>query len=300
MGVLMKIAVIHYRSTPTETSKELLDAINELGHEPYYLKIHELDAYIEDGGARVEFLGRDVEVDAAIVRSLGVHLSLDTYVKRIGVLEALSTRSLVINSPEAIMYTRDKWRSLLRLALNGINVPVTLVTENPFTAKRFCEKYGRIVYKPLMGSLGLGSTLLNDPDLAFHVTRSLMNTRIPSYYQVYLEKPGYDFRVFVVGDNVIGAMKRVVEKGWKTNIAQGARGVKINYNEYPEVFETALKAARILKLDYAGVDIAYDMVSDKYYLLEVNAFPQWHGLRTATGVDVAKHIVSYVLDRIRR
>ena len=296
----MRIAVIHYRSTPTLSSKELIDAIKVLGHEPVYLKIHELDAYVDKGEILVKRFDDEIEVDGAIVRSIGMHLSLDAYMKRIGVLEALSTRAFVINKPTAITYTRDKWRSLLRLALNNIPVPPTVITENPFTAKRFIERHGRAVYKPLMGSLGLGSTLIEDPDLAYHVTRSLMNLRIPSYYQVFLEKPGFDFRVFVVGDNVVGAMKRVVDSGWKTNIAQGAHGVKVTYNEYPEVYEIALKTVSILELDYAGVDVAYDTTSDKYYVLEVNAFPQWQGLKTATGVDVAKHIVSYVINKIRR
>ena len=300
MGSNLKIAVIHYRVSPTTSSKELLDAIEKLGHQPVYLKIHELDAYIEDEKPVVKQHGDVVDVDAGIVRSLGMHLTLETYVRRLGVLEALSVKAFVINKPEAISCTRDKWRSLLRLALNNIPVPTTVITENPFTAKRFCEKYGKIVYKPLMGSLGLGSTLLNDPDLAYHVTRNLTSLRIPSYYQVFLDKPGYDFRVFVVGDQVIGAMKRVVESGWKTNIAQGARGVKVDYSEYPEVFEMAIKSVKVLKLDYAGVDIAFDKTTENYYVLEVNAFPQWQGLKTATGVDVAKHIVSYVIDKCRR
>ena len=295
----MKIAVIHYRSKPTKSSLELLNAIEELGHEPIYLKIHELDARINDGGTEISRLGEQINVDAGIIRSLGLYLTLDSFMKRIGVLEALSSIVTLINDPDSIIYTRDKWRSLLRLALKGLPIPETIITENPFTAKRFCEKHGVIIYKPLMGSLGLGSTMIGDPDLAYHVTRSLMNLGIPSYYQVFLKKPGYDFRVFVVGDQVIGAMKRIASS-WKTNIAQGARGEKINYNDYPEVYELALKATRILRLDYAGVDIAYDVEQDRYYVLEVNAFPQWQGLKTATGVDVAKHIVSHLIIKTRR
>jgi len=296
----LKIAVVHYHSTPTPSARELLEAVEKLGHQPVYLKIHELDAYLEDGKTIVKLHDKEVDIDAGIVRSLGAHVTLDTYTRRLGVLEALATKAVIVNKPEAIAYTRDKWRSLLRLAQHGISVPTTLVTENPFTAMRFCSKHGKVVYKPLMGSLGLGSMLVEDPDLAYHVTRSLTNLRISSYYQVFLEKPGFDFRVFVVGEEVIGAMKRVAESGWKTNIAQGARGVKIDYSAYPEVYDIALKAVKVLGLDYAGVDIAYDKNTDKYYVLEVNAFPQWEGLKTATGVDVAKHIVSYVISKCRK
>jgi len=296
----LKIAVIHYHSTPTPSSRELLEAVEKLGYRPLYLKIHELDAYLENGKTTVKLHDEEIDIDAGIVRSLGAHVTLDTYTRRLGVLEALAAKAVIVNKPAAIIYTRDKWRSLLRLAQHGIPVPTTLVTENPFTAMRFCNKYGKVVYKPLMGSLGLGSMLVEDPDLAYHVTRSLTNLRISSYYQVFLEKPGFDFRVFVVGEEVIGAMKRVVESGWKTNIAQGARGVKIDYSTYPEVYDIALKTVKVLELDYAGVDIAYDKNTGKYYVLEVNAFPQWEGLKTATGVDVARHIVSYVISKCRK
>ncbi|MET1159714.1 MAG: RimK family alpha-L-glutamate ligase [Thermoprotei archaeon] len=296
----MKIAVIHYRSKPTLSSSELLYAIEELGHMPIYIKIHELDAHLLNGSIIVEKFNEPIQIDGGIIRSIGYSLSTDMLARRIGVLEALASYATLINDPSTIMYTRDKWRSLLRLAKEGLPVPETIITENPYTAKSFCEKCKRVVFKPLMGSLGLGSTLVTDPDIAFHITRSLANMGITSYYQEYLEKPGFDFRVFVVGDQVIGAMKRVVSSGWKTNIARGARGVKITEEEYPEVFKLALKATQILGLDYAGVDIAFDKQRDKYYILEVNAYPQWQGLKTATGVNVAKHIVSYLINKIRR
>lgn len=296
----MKISVIHYRSTMTESTKELLNAIVELGHEPVYLKIHELDAEIDGNKIYVKQGVKEVEIDGGVVRSLGFSVSLEQFIKRIGVLEALETKAFVINRVEALIKARDKWRSLLTLVKNGINVPSTLVTENPYSSMRFTEKWGKAVIKPIVGSLGLGSTLAVDPDVAYQISRGLHNNKIPSYLQVFLDKPGYDFRVFVVGDRVIGAMKRVISSGWKTNIAQGATGVKIGETDYPEVFETALKASKALGLDYAGVDLAYDKVTDEYYVLELNAFPQWRGLRAATGVDVAKHIIEYIVENIRR
>lgn len=296
----MKISVIHYRSTLTESTKELLNAIVELGHEPVYLKIHELDAGIEGSRIYVKQGVREIDVDGGVVRSLGFSLSLEQFIKRIGVLEALETKAFIINKVEALVKARDKWRSLLTLVKKGINVPDTLVTENPYSSMRFTEARGRAVIKPIVGSLGLGSTLAVDPDVAYHISRGLHNNKIPCYIQVFLEKPGYDFRVFVVGDRVIGAMKRVISSGWKTNIAQGAVGVKVEEKDYPEVFEIALKSSKALGLDYAGVDIAYDKVTDKFYVLELNAFPQWRGLRAATGVNVAKHIIEYVVENIRR
>jgi len=68
-------------------------------------------------------------------------------------------------------------------------------------------------------------------------------------------------------------MRRVSRNSWKTNIAQGAQGVPVREEEAPEIFATAVKASTVLGLDYAGVDIAEDVSTGKYYILEVNAFP---------------------------
>jgi len=296
----LKIAVIDYKKEPRKGSLELMDSISRHGHEPIYLKTPMLDALITREGVKVFESTNEVKVDAGILRGIGFITSLEALMKRIGVLEALALSTPVINNPSRSLVARDKWRCLLSLHANGIPVPETLVTENPFTAMRYVKEKHIVVYKPLMGSLGLGSTLVQDPDLAFNVTRGLMNIGLPSYYQVYLDKPGYDYRVFVVGERAIGAMKRVNPYSWKTNVAQGAGGVPITEREEPEVYELSLKAVKVLGLDYAGVDVAYDKNTERYYILEVNAFPQWEGLRSATGVNPPDHIVEHVLEKARK
>jgi ribosomal protein S6--L-glutamate ligase len=295
----MKIAVIEYRKTPPQSAQEILEAIERHGHDPLYLKAHMLDARLTESGIRIYHGEDEVDVDAALLRNLGLFLSLDTFLKRIGVVEALASKVPVVNHPSSALLARDKWRCLLKLHLAGLPVPETLVTENPFSAMRFTREKLKVVHKPIIGSLGLGSSLISDPDVSFHITRSLKNMGFPSYYQVYLEKPGYDYRVFVVGDRVIGAMKRV-SSSWKTNIAQGAVGVKVNESEEPELFKLALKAVKVLGLDYGGVDVAYDLKTQKYYILEVNAFPHWEGIRRATGVNPPDHIVRYVIEKTKR
>lgn len=296
----MKIAIIHYRSTPPWSVKDLLRAAGELGVQTEYLKIQDIDVRLKNGEIKITYGKRSLEdIDAGIVRGIGLTLSLDLYMKRLGVLEALEQNFLLINSTRSIINTRDKWRSLLRLSLHGIPVPETIITENPFTAKNFVEEKGKAVFKPLMGSLGLGSSLVTDPDLAYHITRSLLNINIPSYYQEYIEKPGYDLRIFIVGRDVIGAMKRV-SNYWKTNIAQGARGEKATEKEFPEAFKLALKTTKILGLDYAGIDIVIDRDTGEKYVIEANAFPLWRGLKEVVEVDPAKEIIRYVIDKIRR
>lgn len=296
----MKIAVIEYRKEPSGTARELVEAIAAKGHEPVYLKAHMVDALVSESGIKVYYKGEPVNVDAAFLRNFGLFMNVDTFLKRISTIEALASMVPVVNHPIASLNARNKFRCLLKLHLSGIPVPETMVTENPFSAMRFVEAKGITVCKPLTGSLGLGSFLVENSDLAFYVTRGLKNIGLPSYYQVYLEKPGYDYRVFVVGDRVIGAMKRVSKNSWKTNIAQGAYGIPVREEEEPEVFTLAIKATKALELDYAGVDIAYDLKTAKHYILEVNAFPHWEGLRRATGVNPPEILVDYIVSKTKK
>jgi len=296
----LKIGVIDYRREPPRSVTDLFEAAKKRGVEAVYLKLPLMDAFIDDGRIVVKQRDELVNIDGAVLRGIGLVMSLDVFEKRLGVLEALASTVPVINNPFNALIAKDKWRSLIRLSLHGLPVPDTMITENPFSAMRYAQAKKKIVYKPLMGSLGLGSALIEDPDLAFQTTRSLMNIGVPSYLQKYLEKPGYDYRVFVVGGKVIGAMKRVSRNSWKTNIAQGAQGVPVQEKDAPEVFTTAVKASKILGLDYAGVDIAEDVSTGKHYILEVNAFPYWEGLRASIGVNPPDYIIEHLIEKIKK
>ena len=227
-------------------------------------------------------------------------MSIEQLLKRVGVLETIKIfKGPVINDPIKMILAREKWISLIHLYEAGLPVPRTIITENPYTAMRALQKYERAVFKPPIGSLGLGSILVNNPDIGYRLTRSLLAFKQPAYIQEYIEKPGYDIRVFVVGDIAIAAMKRVVSEGWKTNIARGAKGVKLSEKEDPEAYELAIKATKVLGLDYSGVDIIVDN-DGRHYIIEVNASPLWRGLKEATGVDPAKYIVEHIINKAKR
>ncbi len=251
-------------------------------------------------GIVVSIKGSRIKADAVIVRGLGVAPSIEQLMRRIGVLEALRLNGcFVINKPLSMLLARDKWFSLLTLYSAGLPVPRTIITENPYTSMRVINRYKKAVFKPIIGSLGLGSAYVEDPDIAYQLTKSLLSAKQPSYIQEYIDKPGYDIRVFVVGDHVVAAMKRVITKGWKTNIAQGAKGVALKEKDDPEAFELALKAAKLLQLDYTGVDIIVDK-EGRHYIIETNASPLWKGLMDATGVNPAEHIIDYIIQKCRK
>lgn len=113
--------------------------------------------------------------------------------------------------------------------------------------------------------------------------------------QEYIENDG-DFRVLVLGDKVLGVMKRVsVSKNeFRNNYSAGG---KVEVAELPEeVKKLAVKAAKVCGLTVAGVDVAFrDFDMKKPVIWEVNKGPQFKGFMKATGIDVPMEIVKYLV-----
>jgi RimK family alpha-L-glutamate ligase len=205
-------------------------------------------------------------------------------------LEAIGVR--VINSASAIERTVDKYYTSFMLADAGIPTPRTLVTEDFEAALAACREMGDVVIKPLFGSEGKGMVRVTDQDTAYRVLRAWELNKYIYYIQEYMPHSQQDIRALVVGNQVVAAMLRR-GKGWRTNFSQGAEVERIELS--PEMQSLAIKAARLIKLDYAGVDLI-PAEDGRNYVLEVNGIPGWRGLQKTTGQNIAQRIVDYVLD----
>ncbi len=294
------IAILHTSSKPTWTTWRLVNTIRDYGVKPLYITPDRITVSIDNESCPIKYLGKCLEADALIVRGIGVFLRLEQFIRRIAMLKHIEDSGVfVINPPESLVMARDKYTSLRILARHGLPVPKTMLTEDAEEALNTVSRWGSVVIKPIMGSRGIGSIKIDNPDLAYYIISYLMTYGYPLYIQEYVEKKGSrDIRAFVVGDRVVAAMYRVAASGqWKTNIAQGARPEPALVTRGVE--EIALKATSILGLHYAGVDIG-ETVDGRYIVFEVNVMPAWRGLYQATGVDPSKYIVEYILNIVRR
>jgi RimK family alpha-L-glutamate ligase len=220
--------------------------------------------------------------------------SLEQVIFRVDALHRLENAGVrIVNSPTAIERAVDKYYTSALLEDAGLPTPRTVVTERFDEAlAAFDELGGDVVVKPIFGSEGRGMVRVSDPDTAYRVFRALELGRYVYYLQEFVPHGCEDIRVFVVGEEVVAAMVRR-GKNWKTNVAQGATTVALPLND--TLREMSRCAARVLGADYAGVDIL-PVEGGGYTVVEVNGIPGWRGLKAATGVDVAEHVVNYVLD----
>jgi RimK family alpha-L-glutamate ligase len=221
--------------------------------------------------------------------------SLEQIIFRVDVLHRLENAGVrVINSPVAIERTVDKYYTSTLLEDAGLPTPRTMVSEQFDQAlAAFRELGGDVVVKPLFGSEGRGMVRVSDPDSAYRALRALELGRYVYYLQEFVPHGCEDIRVFVVGQRVVAAMVRQGQT-WKTNIAQGARGVPLSPDA--SLSAIACRAARAVGADYAGIDILA-IEGGGYTVIEVNGIPGWQGLQEATQVDIAERLVTYALGR---
>jgi len=208
------------------------------------------------------------------------------------ILELLQQRGkLVINSPAALSVAESKTQTTFLMDDAGLPVPRTLVTQSVEYALDTLGTFGKAVLKPPYGSLGKDIQIVEMED-AEVVLKKFFEKYHVLYMQEYIPHNGKDIRAFVVGDEVVAAICRIAEEGqWRTNLALGGTGIA--YEITPAVREMCIESARLVGLDYTGIDIVEG--PNGPLILEVNGAPWWHGLYEATGRNVAVDIVRHVI-----
>lgn len=103
-----------------------------------------------------------------------------------------------------------------------------------------------------------------------------------------------DIRVFTIGYQAIGAMKRTPKSDdFRSNISQGGSGASFNLSSHPQVKNIAEKLSRLTQTEIAGVDIMLHKKTNQPYILEINPGPQFTGFEKYTGTNAAQKIINY-------
>lgn len=199
-----------------------------------------------------------------------------------------------LNESIAIARSRDKLRSLQLLARKGIPLPVTGFAHSPQDTDDLIKMVGGapLVVKLLEGTQGIGVVLADTNSAADSVIKAFKGLKANILVQEFIrEAQGTDIRCFVVGDKVVGAMMRTAKEGeFRANLHQGgsAKLTKIT----PEERTIAIRAAKIMGLNVAGVDLLRS--NHGTLVLEVNSSPGLEGIEKATGKDIAGEIIQFL------
>lgn len=206
--------------------------------------------------------------------------------------------STVVNSSSVIRTCGDKLATNAALTAAGVPTPRTGVAFTIDAALELCEEFGwPVVMKPITGSWGRMVTRLSDADAVRAVVEHREVLGGPQhkvhYIQEYVDKPGRDIRVFVVGGEAICAIYRT-SSDWITNTARGA--VASNCPVNPELRDIALAAARAVGGGMLAVDIVESPVG--LQVIEVNHTMEFRNSIATTGVNIPDMMAAYVSEQL--
>lgn len=283
----MNIAILSRRPSLYST-RRLVEAATDRGHRVSV--VDPLHCYMK------------INADSPSIHYKGVSLDdIDAVIPRIGASITFYGTAVVrqfemlgvycLNESIAISRSRDKLRSLQMLAKKGIGLPVTGFAHSTKYTDDLIDMIGGapLVIKLLEGTQGVGVVLAETKQAAGSVIEAFRDLDANILIQEYIrEANGSDLRCFVVGGQVVAAMLRTGKEGeFRSNLHRGGKAVSVPIT--PEERTTAIRAAKIMGLRVAGVDILRSARGP--VIMEVNSSPGLEGIEAATGVAIAELVI---------
>jgi len=246
---------------------------------------------IEKKKPRVFYNGDYLDNIQAVIPRIGASVTFfgTAVVRQFEMMNVFSTTESV-----ALVRSRDKLRSLQILSRAGLGLPKTVFTNYTKNVNQVIKGVGGApcVIKLLEGTQGLGVVLAETEQAAESVMEAFNGLKARVIVQEFIkEAGGADIRVFVIGERVVGAMKRQGKEGeFRSNLHRGGTASIIELSDAEE--RAALKAAKAMGLGVAGVDLLQSARGP--LILEVNSSPGLEGIEGATGRDIAGDIIKYI------
>lgn len=279
------------------STRRLVEAAEARGHDVRVINHKRCYMNITSHNPSVHFKGEKIEGLDAVIPRIGASVSFyGTSVLR--QFEMMGVYS--VNESVAISRSRDKLRASQLLARKGIGLPVTGFANSPDDTQDLLKIAGGapVVIKLLEGTQGVGVVLAETRKAAESVVEAFRGLGANFIVQEFIaEAGGADIRCFVIGDKVVAAMKRQGKEGeFRSNLHRGGSAMLIKIT--PEERSTAVRSAKVMGLNVAGVDLLRS--NHGPVVMEVNSSPGLEGIEGATNRDVAGMIVEFVEKNAKR
>jgi len=287
----MKIAILSRRHDLYST-KRLVEAAKTRGHSADVIDTLRCYMNITSSRPTIHYKGEELGVYDAVIPRIGASVTF----YGAAVVRQLETMNVFcVNDSVSITRARDKLRSLQLLSKKGIGLPITGFAHSIDEIKDLIKMVGGppLVVKFLEGTQGIGVVLVETSKAARSVIEAFLGLKVNILVQEYIkEAAGIDIRCFVVGGDVVAAMKRQSKspEEFRSNLHRGGCASSIEITE--EERTMAIRAAHIIGLNVAGIDMLRSNRGP--LIIEVNASPGIEGIEKATGKDVAGTIIQFI------
>ena len=290
----MKVGILSV-SPRCYSTRRLREAAETRGHEARVLNTLKFAIDLEKGEPDLFYRQKQLSQYDAVIPRIGASI---TFFGMAVVRQFEQMDVFCANTAAAIGTSRDKLRSLQVLSRHHLGIPETTFVRDKRDIFPAIQRVGGtpVIIKLLEGTQGIGVLLAESLRTAEGIIELLQSQRQSVLIQKFVaESKGRDIRAFVVGDQVVGAMRRVAQgQEFRSNVHRGGKTEKVELD--PEYARTAVRAAQIMGLRVAGVDILEG--KDGPRIIEVNSSPGLEGIETCTQLDIAGAIVDYLAARV--
>jgi len=291
----LKIAILS-RSPKSYSTQRLKQAAAEQGHTARVLDTLRFSIELREGEPDLFFKSKQLSEYDAVIPRIGASITYygTALVRQFEQMDVYSP-----NTAAGIVNSRDKLRSMQILSRHDIGIPHTTFVRDRNDVLPAIKRIGGapVIIKILEGTQGVGVILAETTKVAEAIIETLQTARQNVLIQQFVkESKGRDIRAFVVGDQVVAAMRRkAVGDEFRSNVHRGGTTERVVLDEQYE--RAAVRAAQIMGLRLAGVDMLEG--NDGPMIMEVNSSPGLEGIETATELDIAGTIIEYIQYQVR-
>jgi ribosomal protein S6--L-glutamate ligase len=277
------------------STRRFVQAAEERGHKVRVLNTLRFSIELEEGEPDLFYRSKVLSDYDAILPRIGASI---TYFGTAVVRQFEQMDVYTPNTANGIVNSRDKLRSLQIISRHDIGMPHTSFVRDRADVLPAIQRLGGapIIIKILEGTQGVGVILAESTKVAEAIIETLQTAKQNVLIQRFVkESKGRDIRAFVVGDTVVAAMRRVAQGDeFRSNVHRGGIAEPVELSSDYE--ETAVRAAQIMGLRVAGVDLLEG--ADGPQIMEVNSSPGLEGIEGATGLDIAGAVIEYIANQV--
>lgn len=290
----MKLAILSC-SPNCYSTRRLKEAAINRGHEARVLNTTKFAIDLRQGAPDLYFKQKHLSEYDAVLPRIGASIS---YFGTAVVRQFEQMDVFCGNSAGGISNSRDKLRSLQILSRHHLGIPETTFVRDKKDVLPAIERVGGapVVIKLIEGTQGIGVLLAETVNSAESIIEMLQSQKQNVLVQKFVaESKGRDIRAFVVGDQVVAAMRRVAQgQEFRSNVHRGGLTESVELTD--EFKETAVRAAQIMGLRIAGVDMLESKTGPQ--IMEVNSSPGLEGIETCTQLDIAGAVIEYMAAQV--
>lgn len=274
--------------SPRHKTRRMVSELENLGVFTEVVSNDGFFAYIDNGKVIT-----DLKADFAL------YFDKDKYIA-----EMLEKRGIrVFNSAYATAVCDDKMLTHLTLADCGIPMPTTLsgalcYNSQAKISRQYVQKAADILGLPLVvkecyGSYGEQVYLARTIDELLQIVERIKLK--PYIFQRFeADSAGRDMRVIVIGGKVVCGMLRESQTDFRSNVRLGSKATAA---EVPrEIAEMCERAAKIIGLDYCGIDV---LLTQTPQICEINSNAMFNAMEQVTNINVARKYSEHIIRTVK-